>query len=268
MEHKCRFCEKTFETGQKLGCHIRVHNRLIKQCPVCEKSYDQRKIEQHIVECLTRFNSFNICEFCKSKTKSERFCSKSCANRSRSVSKETKEKIRNSIHARFPKREIPCKHCGSIFVIDRKQRKRNVCNPICDRGKEFKSKQLSKSLKGKTGGYRIGGGRGHGGYVDGMWMDSTWEIELAKKLNDLSIAWERDTGKHRLTYVDTEGSVRNYFPDFYLPDFNTYIEVKGYWTSETKQKMNSVIERNEQVRIIILESLEEIKNFTLAGVPE
>lgn len=46
------------------------------------------------------------------------------------------------------------------------------------------------------------------------------------------------------------------------------IDVKGYWTSETKKKMKSVIEKNEQVRIVILESIEEIKNFTLAGVPE
>ena len=97
-------------------------------------------------------------------------------------------------------------------------------------------------------------------------MDSTWEIELAKKLNDLSISWERDTGKHRLTYIDTEGSIRNYFPDFYLPDFDVYIEVKGYWTSKTKQKMNSVIERNKQVSIVILESLEEIRSFKHARV--
>lgn len=268
MEHKCRFCQKSFETGQKLGCHIRVHNRVLKQCHICEKSYDERKIEQHIVECLVRFNTFNICEFCKTETKSNRFCSKSCANRARSVSKETKEKIRNSIHARFPKREIPCKHCGSIFTIDHKQRKRSVCNPICSPGKEFKRKQLSKSLKGKSGGYRIGGGRGKGGYIDGIWMDSTWEIDLANRLNSLSIKWERDTGKHRLTYADINGEERKYYPDFYLPDYDLYVEVKGYWTSETRQKMNSVIERNEQIKIIILESLEEIKSFTLAGVPE
>ena len=182
------------------------------------------------------------------------------------MSKETKEKIKNSIHARLPKKEIPCKHCGSIFVIDHKQRKRSVCNPICAPGKEFKRRQLSKSLKGKSGGYRIGGGRGKGGYVNGIWMDSTWEIELANRLNSLSINWERDTGKHRLTYTDVNGEERKYYPDFYLPDYDVYVEVKGYWTSETKQKMNSVIERNEQVKIIILESLEEIKNFNHAAV--
>ena len=51
-------------------------------------------------------------------------------------------------------------------------------------------------------------------------------------------------------------------PDFYLPDHDIYIEVKGYWTDAARHKMKSVQERNP-VKIIILESLESIGKFII-----
>ena len=54
---------------------------------------------------------------------------------------------------------------------------------------------------------------------------------------------------------------RNYISDFYLPDYDTYIEVRGYWTDAARHKMNSVQGTNS-VKIVILESLEEINKFT------
>ena len=54
---------------------------------------------------------------------------------------------------------------------------------------------------------------------------------------------------------------RIYIPDFYLPDHDTYIEVKGYWTDAARYKMKNVMEVNE-VKIVILESLEAVNKFT------
>ena len=65
----------------------------------------------------------------------------------------------------------------------------------------------------------------------------------------------------KLEYKTRGGRMRNYIPDFYLPDFDIYIEVKGYWTDAAKHKMKDIIKRNPG-KICILESLAEIGSLT------
>ena len=90
-------------------------------------------------------------------------------------------------------------------------------------------------------------------------MDSTWEVACAKRLDELGVRWIRNPSL-KLKYTTRGRRARNYIPDFYLPDHDVYIEVKGYWTEAARHKMKSVQERNP-VKIIILESLEEIGSF-------
>ena len=87
-------------------------------------------------------------------------------------------------------------------------------------------------------------------------MDSTWEVAMAERLDHLKIAWERKEDM-KLPYYSKTGRKRNYIPDFYLPDYDTYIEVKGYWTDAARYKMKDVQERYPN-SFLILESLEEI----------
>ena len=91
-------------------------------------------------------------------------------------------------------------------------------------------------------------------------MDSTWEVAMAERLDHLKITWDRREDM-KLPYLSKNGRKRNYIPDFYLPEYDTYIEVKGYWTDAARHKMNSVQGANS-VKIVILESLEEINKFT------
>ena len=90
-------------------------------------------------------------------------------------------------------------------------------------------------------------------------MDSTWEVAMAKRLDHLKIAWDRREDM-KLTYYSKTGRKRNYIPDFYLPEYDIYIEVKGYWTDAAKFKMKDVIKRNPG-KICILESLKEIADL-------
>ena len=93
-----------------------------------------------------------------------------------------------------------------------------------------------------------------------MSMDSTWEVACAKRLDELGIKWTRDPSI-KLGYVTRGRRKRNYIPDFYLPDQDVYIEVKGYWTPAARHKMKDVQARNP-VRIIILESLQAIAGLS------
>ena len=87
-------------------------------------------------------------------------------------------------------------------------------------------------------------------------MDSTWEVACAKRLDELGIRWIRNPSL-KLKYTTRGRRQRNYIPDFYLPDLDIYVEVKGYWTDAARHKMEDVQKRNP-VRILILESLEDI----------
>jgi len=91
-------------------------------------------------------------------------------------------------------------------------------------------------------------------------MDSTWEVAMAERLDHLKITWDRREDM-KLPYLSKNGRKRNYIPDFYLPEYDIYIEVKGYWTDAAKHKMNAVQDINP-VKIVILESLNEIHKFT------
>jgi len=92
-------------------------------------------------------------------------------------------------------------------------------------------------------------------------MDSSWEAKCAEKLDELGVKWERDENI-KLKYIDKRAQTRNYIPDFYLPDYDIYLEVKGYWTTAARWKMRSVMDRNPG-KIRLLESLDEISGLCL-----
>ena len=102
-----------------------------------------------------------------------------------------------------------------------------------------RKKRKKKGLWSKKSDYKT---------VDGLTvsMDSTWEVACANRLDELGIRWVRDPNM-KLKYLSRAKRVRNYIPDFYLPDHDIYIEVKGYWTDAARHKMNDIL------RLIIAE---------------
>lgn len=56
-------------------------------------------------------------------------------------------------------------------------------------------------------------------------LKGSWEVKIAELLDDNDIVW---TNKITPIPYLWENNWHLYFPDFYLPDFDLYIEVKGY----------------------------------------
>lgn len=56
-----------------------------------------------------------------------------------------------------------------------------------------------------------------------MTFRSSWEVELAELMTDLEIEFKYEPFRY---YYRAERT--SYLPDFYLPQYNIYIEVKGY----------------------------------------
>lgn len=64
-------------------------------------------------------------------------------------------------------------------------------------------------------------------------LQGGWEKKVADFLNLNNIAWKRS--KKSFTYI-FESKEREYFPDFYLLDYDVYIEVKGMKTKKDEAK--------------------------------
>lgn len=62
-----------------------------------------------------------------------------------------------------------------------------------------------------------------------------WEVNVAKRLNELNLYWIKSKP---IKYI--KDYTHNYTPDFYIPSLNAYIEVKGRYTDDDKEKMTLV----------------------------
>ena len=91
----------------------------------------------------------------------------------------------------------------------------------------------------------------------GILYDSSWEIEMAKRLEFLNEQFERP--KNPIKYTGTDGKQHNYFPDFWIPRIQKFIEIKNPYLFENDNKVQ--ILKSERSDIIWLTSLEQIQNF-------
>lgn len=76
------------------------------------------------------------------------------------------------------------------------------------------------ALKNQLGGFYM---RKKGIDYNGVKLDSTYEVEVAKSLDFNNVKWERCK---RFPYV-VDGKLHYYTPDFYLPEYNVYLEPKN-----------------------------------------
>lgn len=89
--------------------------------------------------------------------------------------------------------------------------------------------KISKAVKGKTGGYREGSNKWRKCFLEKddkkIYLDSSYELRFVKLLESFDIKWERNYRKFFYEYKEQK---RNYIPDFYLPEYDLWIEVKGW----------------------------------------
>jgi hypothetical protein len=93
----------------------------------------------------------------------------------------------------------------------------------------------------------------------GVLLDSTWELELAKRLDYLEIKWERP---NPLKYKDNEGIEHNYFPDFYLIDYDLYLDPKNPHACNVQSDKIKILKETYK-NIIVIKTLEECINFSI-----
>ena len=104
------------------------------------------------------------------------------------------------------------------------------------------------------------GGRAKWYEVAGQKVQGTWERNVALKFEELGIEWVKlKTNKDVLEYV-MDDKVRCYTPDFYLPAYEVFLEVKGRWWGRDREKMDIVLETYPNKNIVIIEK-EQYEKF-------
>lgn len=104
------------------------------------------------------------------------------------------------------------------------------------------------------------GGRSKWYKVAGQSVQGTWERNVALKFEELGIKWQKlKTNKDTLEYI-MDNKIRCYTPDFYLPEYDVFLEIKGHWWGRDREKMNIVLKTYPNKRIIILEK-EQYEKF-------
>ena len=93
----------------------------------------------------------------------------------------------------------------------------------------------------------------------GVLLDSTWELALAQRLDEQNIKWVRPDP---IKWLDNDNVTHNYFPDFYLPDYNLYLDPKNPQAVKTQQeKIKILLTQYPNIKLIL--SLKECKEFRL-----
>ena len=260
LELECIVCHKPFKKLKRViqavirGDKGNSGNYCSKEC------ISKSKQTGEIVECK---NCKKIFYRVKSEINDNNFCSHSCSakfnNKKRVMSKETKEKIRKKLEKIY---ENKCPSCEKTFKTHKKHKVfcSNECKKILNSLNKIKIPKENKYyIKRKKqeierrGGYRERGGRCKqyeyiNIYNEKMMLNKE-EIILAAQLDLLKLDWCRN--KKSFNYIDLEGKQRKYYPDFYIKNYNFYIEYKGWIIDKMIHKMKDAVNRNN-IKLLIV----------------
>jgi hypothetical protein len=222
------FCSKcnqqvTTETSRLFINHVRW-------CGSTEKGTNKFQLKCSCLECKAEITTQNLqshlrsthspkskptCIVCENtcSPNSKRFCSRSCSatfnNKKRDYTvfkpgpiKGTNKGVKRAAPYTKIKQCVYCHHYHAKTA--------KTCSPEC----------LSKHLSLVTGGNRDCNIPGTDSFGKHFYFDSGWEITLANSLNDNKISWARPE-----RFVLSTG--KTYSPDFYLPDYDVYIDPKA-----------------------------------------
>lgn len=204
------------------------------------------------------------CKNCNERLKGpdqKQFCSKKCAsldyvaNRSEVMCPKCHKSLKTRWNHHISKCEGPtspkvkkpsklirdCEECHASYKA--RETKQRFCSDPCFRSwkkrhplvlNEKQRLRLSENIKDRyAAGWMPKAGRckkfEYNSPIAGqVLLDGTWELRVAKWLDCQGLNWRRNT--QRFKYFNLKGIESHYTPDFYIEEWKSYLEVKGYET--------------------------------------
>ena len=162
------------------------------------------------------------------------------------------EKISKTNFLTGKQRCLKCKSKGRLngrYIDGRTHNKKCIdCNKkIGKSATRCKSCENKRRYKNPRNNPRFGKPPLHGKRIryKGILMRSTWEVKYAKYLDKNDIKWQYESKTFDLDNT-------TYTPDFYLPETDTYIEIKGRWRDDAKKKFKKFQKKYYSMNIILL----------------
>lgn len=208
---------------------------MTKTCPKCSQLFESKRNTFCSKSCSSSFNMKKnprpktfydlICQECnipfRSRRSNAKVCSITCQGQ---FTARTRKKRgpnityagqpilpKNTTKSRILRKDIPvnCSQCNQVFYS---KNKRQTCSSECHyqllsttTGHTRKSDYLTKS-----------------GEI--IKLGSSWEVIVAKFLDSRNINWSRPAS---LEWFDSKGKSHRYYPDFYLSEFDVYLDPKN-----------------------------------------
>ncbi len=196
----------------------------------------QRKLQARIDNYNLNPTTCKQCNISLSyKLRKNKFCSKSCAGKFNSVGRvhSTKTKTKISLSSTGKKKSknkkshlIPfvnicymtCSMCNKLVVLKGRKPYRTTCSRECQT-------HASVGNRTYTNGRRLNIYYYNKHEQKEVLLESSWEHEIAKWLDQLNIVWIRP--KPIKWFDNDTNKTRLYYPDFYLPEKNLYLDPKN-----------------------------------------
>lgn len=235
------------------------HMKCVKH-PNHIKSSNQNKVRS-LKQKQQRINEYNQnptqCKNCNDildySKRMNLFCSRSCStkynnmNRVRkqyTISSDYIEKRKTKHKEKYLNDPKLCKECLNAIPYD--LRKTNFCSDICR--SIFRSK-IAKT-KSKIGGNKNRKADWYESKIAGkVWLESSYELSVAKDLDVHNINWIRPKF---IKWKDNDDVEHKYFPDFYLVDYDIYLDPKNNFLQKQDKLKITLVQQQNNVRILVL----------------
>lgn len=126
------------------------------------------------------------------------------------------------------------------------------------------SERMKEAVRNNPESYSVNNIIGRVKQIDynGVLLKGNWEVKTAKWLDDKNIEWQYEPQAHPYVF---EGRDRLYFPDFYLPEHNVYLEVKGFETEQDRAKWNQL---KADLVVIDRRAIDKLDNYSIIELIE
>ena len=297
----CKICNRTFK-GQITGLHLKSHNinshqyqalygptrtdELILKCQIGAKlgggfrqGHKENVIERQQKQKIEYDKNPKHCPNCgkiiEFENKNNKFCNQSCSasyhNKQRVYSDEQIQKRKErfklvrqkQLENHYPSTNVflnQCKICGKDFW---NKRKNKTCSKFC-KCELLSRNQLAREYQGYSASRQV--------FYKGIKLGSSFELMLARLLDKMNITWIRPA---YINYITKDNKQHKIFPDFYLPDYDLYIDPKNnylinkdqskFFLSCSQNKIDTILLSSEHINE---QMISEIINKNYINLPK
>ncbi len=273
----CSVCSKEFKNERALSSHLKIHKPGYKKpsfkgripkirCHHCKKLISKSNIKKHEKTCFENPQNYKECLICNRHIpKDQKFCSSSCSATYNNTHRERngwsdEAKLKHSERMKGVVKtpsgscklfEHTCKICNKFRLVNYKENQRKTCSRECQTIASTSIRPYQNGSRKTTWYYNKHQNKE-------VLLESSWEVQTAKLLDKMNIGWIRPP---HIKWVDKSGKERLYFPDFYLPKTDIYLDPKNPYCMEQDKEKLEIVTKNID---LIYGDIEYIKEYILS----